>query len=180
MTQPSPEVEIRFLTADDAEIYSNIRCEALKRDPEAFSSSLEEHDKLSPAEIVSRLTANAPDNFVVGVFVGRNLVGTAGFYRETGPKVRHKGHIWGVYLAAELRGKGIGRSMMRAVIGRVVTLNGLEQIMISVAATQDAAIALYRALGFVPFGTEPRALKVNGRHIDEIYMMLQVESSVRT
>jgi RimJ/RimL family protein N-acetyltransferase len=70
--------------------------------------------------------------------------------------------------------------MMQAVIDRAVKLEGLEQIMISVAATQTAAIALYRALGFVPFGTEPRALKVNGRHIDEIYMALAVDPPKQT
>jgi RimJ/RimL family protein N-acetyltransferase len=172
MTQSARETEIRILTVDDAETYSIIRRDALAGDPEAFSSSVEEHEKLSLTEIKSRLTANPPNNFVAGVFVDGRLVGTAGFYRETGPKVRHKGRIWGVYLAAELRGKGIGRQMMQAVIERAEKLEGLEQIMISVAATQTAAIALYRALGFVPFGIEPRALKVNGGHIDEIYMAL--------
>jgi ribosomal protein S18 acetylase RimI-like enzyme len=168
-------IEIRFLTADDAEAYSAVRLEALERDPEAFSSSAEEHKKLTLSEIKIRLTGNPPNNFVAGVFKAGRLLGTAGFYRETGPKVRHKGHIWGVYLAVELRGKGIGRQMMQAVIERAEKLEGLEQILISVAATQTAAIALYRALGFVSFGTEPRALNVNGQHIDEIYMSLSVD-----
>jgi ribosomal protein S18 acetylase RimI-like enzyme len=180
MPQPFPKVNLRFLAAEDAAIYTEIRREALEHDPEAFSSSTEEHERLTLAEITSRLTANSPNNFVAGVFANGRLLGTAGFYRETGPKVRHKGHIWGVYLAGELRGKGIGRRMMEAIIHRATTLEGLEQIMISVAASQAPAISLYRSLGFVPFGTEPNALKVNGRHIDEIYMTLQVDPSHRT
>lgn len=175
MTHDVKEIEIRLLTVDNVEAYSKIRLEALDRDSEAFSSSVEEHNKLSFDEIRRRLTANAPNNFVVGVFEGERLLGTAGFYRETGPKVQHKGHVWGVYLTAELRGKGIGRKMMRAVIDRAAELDGLEQIMISVAATQTAAIGVYKALGFVSFGTEPNALKVNGQQIDKIYMMLPLD-----
>jgi len=49
---------------------------------------------------------------------------------------------------------------------------GIEQILISVATTQQAAVSLYRSLGFEAFGREPRALKVAGRLIDEEFMVL--------
>ena len=105
-----------------------------------------------------------------------NLLGTAGFVRETQPKSRHKGRIWGVYLRAEMRGKGIGRSMMKALLERAGKIDGLEQIVLSATTTQTAAIALYRSLGFTSFGCETKALKIGGRYIDEDYMVLRLPS----
>src|SRR5271165_1899156 len=167
-----PEVEIRALNADDVEAYWQCRLEALERDPEAFSSSVEDHLKLSHDQVRQRLTADPANNFVLGVFANGKLMGTAGFVRETQPKMRHKGRVWGVYLNVGLRGKGIGRRLLKAVLERATKVEGVEQILVSVATTQAAAVALYRSLGFVTWGKESRALKVGDRYIDEEYMIL--------
>lgn len=164
--------EIRLLTSADLEAYWHSRLEALDRDPFAFSSSVEDHLKLSRDEIRRRLTADPASNFVFGIFVDGKLRGTAGFVRDTQPKSRHKGRIWGVYLSAELRGQGIGRRMLQTVVDRAAKIEGLEQIILSVTTTQAAAIATYRSLGFVSFGVEPKALKIGDRYVDEEYMVL--------
>ena len=173
-TPQIPEVEVRVLTADDAPAYWICRRQALERDPEAFSSSVEEHLKLSDDEIRRRLSGDPVNNFVFGAFVDGKLVGTAGFVRERGPKVRHKGRIWGVYLDGELRGRGVGSRLLQSVLQRASALEGLEQIMLSVASTQTAAIALYRSRGFTLWGREPKALQVGDRYIDEEYMILRL------
>ncbi|MFY9951539.1 MAG: hypothetical protein WAK27_22750, partial [Candidatus Sulfotelmatobacter sp.] len=48
----------------------------------------------------------------------------------------------------------------------------IEQIMLSVATTQNAAVSLYRSLGFEPFGCERRALKIGDQYVDEEHMVL--------
>jgi RimJ/RimL family protein N-acetyltransferase len=170
------ELEIRFLTTDDANKYWKLRLEALEGDPEAFSSSAEEHRSLSLDEVKRRLGADgAGDFFVVGAFENDRLVGTAGFYRERGPKIRHKGRIWGVYVTPVHRGAGVGKKMMQLALERGATVDGIEQVILSVAATQTAANKLYRSLGFEPFGREPRALKIGDRFIDEEYFVLPGE-----
>ena len=165
-------IEIRVLTSDDVEAYWHCRLEALERDPAAFSSSVEDHLKLSREEIRRRLTADPANNFVFGVFADGKLRGTAGFVRETQPRSRHKGRIWGAYLSAELRGRGIGRRMLQTVLDRATKIEGLEQIILSVTTTQAVAIATYRSLGFTSFGVEPNALQIGDRYIDEEYMIL--------
>jgi len=136
--------------------------------------SPEDHRRLSQDDIRSRLAVDLAEHFIVGAFDDGKLVGTAGFVRQPGVKERHKGRIWGVYLKAERRGKGIGLSMMKLLLNRAADIEGLEQILLSVTTTQAAAIALYRSLSFTSFGYEVRALKIGDRFIDEEYMVLRL------
>ncbi|MEA2542493.1 MAG: hypothetical protein QOH35_3859, partial [Acidobacteriaceae bacterium] len=50
----------------------------------------------------------------------------------------------------------------------------LEQILLAVATSQDAARQLYRNCRFETYGTEPNALKVGSRYIDEDHMILRI------
>lgn len=167
-------IESRFLTPDDASEWRRLRLEALQGDPETFSASLEEYQSLSLEEVKGRLWSDSYA-FVVGALDGERLVGMAGFYREKGSKTRRKGHVWGVYVAQGIRGKGIGRRMMQMLLERGATIKGIEQIMISVTTTQAASVGLYRSLGFESYGCEPRALKIGDRFLDEEYMVLRVQ-----
>ena len=166
-------IKLRILTGDDAEIWRVLRLEAIENEPEAFSSCEEDHHKLTLAEIKSRISSDT-SNFVFGAFIGDRLLGMAGFYRDKGRKSEHKGHVWGVYVTREARGKGVGRALMNAVIERGTQVKGIDLVEISVAVTQTAATELYRSLGFETFGREPCALKVNGRYIDEEHMVMFV------
>jgi len=126
------------------------------------------------------LGADPATSFVVGALEGRKLLGTAGFYREKGLKTAHKGHIWGVYVTFSARGQGIGRDILRALLKRAASIDGLEQIQLSVGTTQTAAAKLYRSLGFEPWGCEAKALKVGGCYIDEEYMVLNLDRLRKT
>jgi RimJ/RimL family protein N-acetyltransferase len=165
-------VAVRFLTSNDATAYWTLRLEALEREPEAFGSSPEEHRALSREEVARRLGSHDEDNFVVGAFDGDRLVGTAGFYRDQHLKQRHRGHVWGVYVAQEERGRKVGRDIMKAVLERAEKIEGIEQILLSVSTTQAPAMNLYRSLGFEVFGCDRRALKIGDRYIDEENMIL--------
>jgi RimJ/RimL family protein N-acetyltransferase len=165
-------MEIRLLTASDANAYWKVRLEALESEPEAFGSSPEEHRALTEDEVAARISYDPANNFVMAAFSDGHILGTAGFYRDKGFKARHKGHIWGVYVAREARGRGVGRELLRAVLERAAGIAGVEQIMLSVVTGQGAAGNLYRSLGFESYGCERRALKIGDRYVDEENMVL--------
>lgn len=109
-----------------------------------------------------------------GTAEGPVLVGMARFRQQQNTEERHKGWIWGVYLAPEFRGRGFGRRLLLARVDGASGLPGLDTILLNVATSQLPARALYLRLGFHPFGVEPRALSLDGRYIDEEHMVLEL------
>ena len=169
-------MELRKLAAEDAEAFWTLRVQALRDHPEAFGMSYEEALATPMGELIERFRSDItkPDNFVVGLFDGSRLLGTVAFRRESMSKLHHKGMFWSVYVAPELRGKGMGEAMVRRAIEYAVALPGLEQIDLSVAKSSTAARKLYASLGFEAFAYEPRALKVGDHYVDEEHMKLQL------
>ncbi|HEY2104858.1 MAG TPA: GNAT family N-acetyltransferase, partial [Candidatus Binataceae bacterium] len=110
----------------------------------------------------------------LGAFVEGELAGIATFVRDIGVKNRHKGHIYGVFVSAAQRGKGVGRALIRALLEKAKQDASLEHILLCVATCQEAARQLYCGCGFEVFGTEPHALKVGSRYIDEEHMILRI------
>jgi ribosomal protein S18 acetylase RimI-like enzyme len=122
----------------------------------------------------ARIGSPAPQSFLLGAFHDGELAGTAGFYREQELKSRHKGRVWGVYVTAACRGRGMGRALMGGLLDRARACPGLEQIILTVTTEQTAAVRLYASLGFQKFGREPRALCIDGRYLDEDYFVLML------
>ncbi len=165
---------IRELTPEDTKAYWDLRLEALQTEPLAFGRAVEEHLTLSLKTTAERLRSIPDAKFNLGAFAGGTLVGTATFVREGGVKDRHKGRIYGVYVTASHRGQGAGRRLIAELIHKTRGFAGLEQILLSVAAHQTAAVRLYEGAGFRRYGLEPRALKVGGRYVDESHMILML------
>jgi len=169
------QIEIRRLTENDAQDFYLLRLEALEREPQAFGASPDEHRAMTIEAIAKRLAAGSGDrNFVLGAIARDHLVGMAGFFQDEGAKSRHKGRIWGVYVTEEWRGEGIAHVLLSEIIERARAKPELEQLLLAVAAGQEAAKRLYESLGFEVYGREPRAIKIGSTYVDEELMALRL------
>jgi ribosomal protein S18 acetylase RimI-like enzyme len=168
------EIEFRRLNESDAATYWDLRYEALEMEPLAFGKSAEEHRASTVEEWAVRFREYPKESFTLGGFENGALAGIATFIREKGLKERHKGHIYGVYVSPAHRQKGLGRAMIAAVVTMAKEDASLEQILLAVGTFQEAAMRMYRESGFEVYGTEPRALKVGSRYVDEQQMILRI------
>ena len=164
-------MEIRVLTADDAEEYRTLRLRALREEPEAFGSSWEEENARPLEQTMARLQGDGMTAFGGFDDAGR-LAGMVRLRRQDGVKAEHKADILGMYVAPEVRGRGLGRMLLGAAIAQARATSGIEQLMLAVNTNNTPARNLYLAMGFEPFGREPRALKIGDRYFDEDYMAL--------
>jgi ribosomal protein S18 acetylase RimI-like enzyme len=165
MTTPMPSLTVRRLSAPDVDDFRLIRLAALDDAPEAFGSTHE----TEAAWPVSTFAERLETAIVFGAYLDGRIVGMAGFRREPNPKTCHKGFLWGMYVAPEARGRGAGAALISLLLETAAPL--VEQVRLSVVTSNRAAIALYERLGFMAYGTEPRALKSTAGYADELLMV---------
>lgn len=158
------DLQIRRLATAEAATYRGIRLEALRQNPEAFSSTFAFEDAQPLAWFAERLETSG----VFGAFHDGELLGIAGFFGRTDEKEAHKGVLWGMYVRSGARRTGVGRRLVEAVID--FARDRVELIQLAVFSENHAARRLYASLGFLEFGLERKALKHNGRYYDEVWM----------
>ncbi|MBN2503277.1 MAG: GNAT family N-acetyltransferase [Anaerolineales bacterium] len=163
-------ITIRILTPDDAEIYNELRLRALTEFPAAFGMSVAE----MPSVEVMRTRLAGENSWIFGAFDGEQLVGMAGLHRLEFEKMRHKAEIWGMFVAPEQQGLGLGKALLQAAIDQARSTPGIEQLLLTVAGYNEKAKSMYAALGFEAWGFEPRAVKLEGEYYDDVQMCLML------
>ena len=161
----------RLLTLEGAEAYARLRTAMLIDTPRAFASSPGEARGEKADGIVEYLSD--PHQAITVVDHPEKpgeLAAAAGMMRMKHRKMSHRANIWGVYCVPELRGLGLGRAVMTKAIEVARSWEGVEVLGLSVSAQSPAALALYESLGFVRWGLEPDAMRIEGESFDEVHL----------
>lgn len=94
-----------------------------------------------------------------------------GYVMAMGGLARRNRHS--AYLVAGLlkdyRNKGIGTKMFQTLLSWAEK-KGLHRLELTVIAHNDAAIALYKKMGFKVEGVKRDSLWISGKYVDEYYM----------
>jgi RimJ/RimL family protein N-acetyltransferase len=164
-------IAVRRLTADDVAAYRDMMLAAYALHPEAFTSTPEERAALPLSwwEARSGLSEDASE-FVFGAFVDGTLVGAAGLSFETRCRTRHKATLFGMYVDASQRGRGLGQALVAAVLEFARRRPQVNLVQLTVSEDNAQAVQLYRQCGFVPYGLEPRAVMLSEGYIAKIHM----------
>jgi len=169
---PPKLIKVRRLAADDVADYRELRLEGLKSHPEAFGA-LWEDESARPAPW---WTARLETSTVFGGWIDESpLLGVAGFDVNGAAKRRHKGILWGMYVRPQGRGSELAASLVQRVIAHARTL--VEEINLTVVASNAAALRLYGKAGFEQYGLERRALKIGDAYYDEVFMALPLREA---
>ncbi|MFN8446001.1 MAG: GNAT family N-acetyltransferase [Caldilineaceae bacterium] len=166
-------MNIQTLKPVDVEAYQHLRLRALLDHPEAFGSAYEDEAIMALEKVAERLVS-APERFTLGAWQNEALVGMAGFSRYMGRKTRHRGMVWGMYVAPEARGQGVGAALLAEIIQQVRQLDGLEEIILAVTVGNPAARKIYTQAGFQPSHVEKRYIKLDDTYYDIEWMTLQI------
>lgn len=167
-------MNIRVLDERDVRQYQDLRLKALKLSPEAFGSTYEREVQFTLETFAERIK-RANGKFALGAFDDSgSLVGIVNFVRENGLKSLHKGNVYGMYVAPEASGHGLGKKLMLDLVKIASCYEGLEQINLTVMSENIIAKKLYKSLGFEIYGVERKALKVNEQYFDEDLMVLYI------
>jgi RimJ/RimL family protein N-acetyltransferase len=158
---------IRQLNNSNLDEYTALFTRALVEHPTYFSSS--------PGDITGTITleSDSPQSFTLGAFDEHNtLLGIIGFYRMKQAKLAHKGFIYRMYVCSEAAGQGVGRELLQETLRRARELPDLDKIFLVVMSENSRAKQLYASEGFVAYGIEKRATKIDGVYYDEEPMVL--------
>ena len=113
---------------------------------------------------------DSPAKLIVLADVAGTVVGCLGFENGQLRRIAHRG-ILGVSVRREWRGRGIGTALLRSLLDWAETNPLIEKIGLSVFANNRDAVRLYKNLGFLEEGRQPREMKLGpGEYTDNILM----------
>jgi RimJ/RimL family protein N-acetyltransferase len=168
--RPAATVVIREAAVDDAEamvvyltdLYDDPSLDTVpRRDPPTRE---EERQVIRRAREVGRA-------FFLLASSGAEVVGMLDLWAYEQPEGRHAGRL-GMSVAADWRGRGVGRRLIEGAIERAKAWPGFCRIELDVAVWNTAGLALYEKVGFQHEGRRVKAMNLRGTPEDILMMAL--------
>ena len=123
------------------------------------------------AQFLKEKAISSNETELIAIVDGK-IAGTAGI-EAVGKKykVKHRA-VFGISVLKEYWGLGLGKALTKACI-QCARDAGYDQLELDVVAENEKALSLYRSLGFVEYGRNPRGFKSRTSGYQElVYMVL--------
>ena len=158
---------IRWLGADDLAQWRDLRAEALRLNPTAFLTTLEEFLAKSDASVQAQLSRGA----TLGGFLGDELMCACAYIRKTAYRqTEHRAEVAAVYARPAARGSGIATELM-SYLEQHARAQGVTQLELDVESLNTAAIRFYEKLGYTQYGVLPSGTLTDGIARDDLLMV---------
>lgn len=138
------EPVLRVISGDDWVAFRSLRLRALADSPTAFGATLAEAE--AQPEAVWRSRAEGPGPLLLA-FAGDDPVAMGGLFV---PAEADEAFVWGMWVAPEARGQGLGARVLRELLEHARRLG--RTVSLHVTDGNDGARRLYEAHGFVGTG----------------------------
>lgn len=171
MSEREAEVVIRRLLGEDAQAFSDLRREVTAVNAVPMGLTLRE-ELARPLEGFRTQLAAPLLNAVFGAVVAGELAATAAVSRagQFGSS-DHKMVMWGVFTSPQFRRRGFSRVVVEKALRHAFD-SGARRVNLQVYLPNDAALSLYRSMGFEVYGTEIEAVCLDGTYHDGVHMTL--------
>ena len=146
--------------------------EAYAMAPDAFTSTPEERAVEPESWWVKRLADPSGYSAAFGAFNETGLVGTVALEFSPKPKIRHKGHLIGMYVRPAARGAGAGRLLLERLLAHAAERPGLQVLTLTFTQGNTPAQRLYSSVGFREFGVEPMAIRGSSGYLAKVHMWM--------
>ncbi len=164
---------LRDAVVTDADAFRDLRLQALRDHPEAYSSDLSQFVDSPTAYWQGRLADLGNSGTLILAFHDGAAVGICGIYREASPKVQHTATIYAVYVQPAWRGLKLTEAMIHVCLDWARG-HGVNVVKLAVVCGNTPAIRVYTRLGFTVYGVEPKSTLVNGVYHDQLLMVLSL------
>ena len=142
---------IRNAVGDDAQEVLNIFL--LTHEQTDFLSSYQDETTFDEKQCQTE-KVNSDKEVYLCAIVDERIVGTAGVNQKGQNKIRHRADF-GIAIEKDFWGLGIGRELAMSCIACAKNA-GFSQLELEVVSDNNNAIALYKSIGFIEFGRNPR------------------------
>jgi len=133
------------LNKEDWEEYKKIRLECLQKESQAFNSKFEDCVEYEDEYWIDRLAVKK--DVYIGAKEENELVGIVNLKLEDKEEEVGTAVVQGMYVKSRVRGKGLGKKMMRELID-IAQKNKIERLRLWVRESQVVARSMYESEGF--------------------------------
>lgn len=164
------ECLLRNGTAEDGQIVYDIFRRTHEQTEDLLTYSDETGFDVEEERIFLQNQTNSSNSIEICAFVDGVLAGTGGISPVGSvEKVRHRAE-YGVALDRAFWGMGIGKALTSACI-QCAREAGYSQLELDVVGSNEKTISLYKKLGFLEFGRNPRGFRTRSGVWQELVLM---------